>query len=397
MPVEEILEIDWGHPMFYFATIMLGCCVGSYLNAVIYRLPRGLSTSDPKRSFCPICKEPIPFYRNIPLVTWVIQRGKCAECDAPIAVRYLLVELLTGLVWVGCWWMFAVQHVPNDLNFAAPIWYPAALAVFFIIMSTIAIVITFIDIEHLIIPIQLSVGGAVVALIGAALLPWHLGASDWMSGLQASLTGGVVGYGALWAVVLLGKFLFGKRKVVLEEAIPWSIREADEDSSDPNENVSLVLDKEDNFWHDLFFRKSDKLYMNEVSDLELNGEKCDESQIVITQDAVYIGDDEIALADLESLSGKVKNLVIPREAMGMGDVHLLGVIGLCLGVQSLLMVILAACGFGILIHLLARAGFGKQMPFGPSLILGAALWLICGPELVEAYMNWVRDTISLGS
>ena len=97
----------WSHPFYAVATFLFGICVGSFLNVVIYRVPRGLSVNKPKRSYCPTCKKEIPISRNIPLVTWLIQGGKCAECDAPIASRYFWVELMNGLLWVACWYYFS--------------------------------------------------------------------------------------------------------------------------------------------------------------------------------------------------------------------------------------------------------------------------------------------------
>ena len=95
------------------------------------------------------------------------------------------------------------------------------------------------------------------------------------------------------------------------------------------------------------------------------------------------------------MSGKVKQMVIPREAMGMGDVHLFGVIGLCFGINSLLFIILAACLVGIVVHVIARAGFGKPMPFGPSIILGAVIWIIYGPEAIAWYSDFDREAAGL--
>lgn len=364
----------------------MGSCVGSYLNVVIYRLPLGMSTNQPKRSFCPNCKYAIPFYQNIPIVTWIIQGGKCSNCKKPIAVRYLVVELMTGLIWLGLWWYFTGYKVeefsPEYLNFT---WYPVAISTFYILLFTIGLVILVIDVDHMIIPLPLTIIGGVIALIGGGALPLHLGEESTLAGLGASLLGGVVAYTVLWMVVLLGKVLFGKMKISVDEPMPWSLREAKEDSEDPNENLALVLDGEDNFWHDLFFRKSDKLFMSEVSELKLNGDRLDDNEIFLTQDRVTIGGVSHDISMIKSLSGKVKSLVIPREAMGMGDVHLIGVIGLALGVNSLLLIIIAACFIGILIHLICKAGFGKQLPFAPSLLLGAVVWIFFGERLLAAY------------
>lgn len=387
----DIEIMNWGHPLFYITALVMGCCVGSYLNVVIYRLPLGLSTNDPKRSFCPTCKLDIPFYRNIPIITWIIQAGKCSGCKNSIAVRYLLVELLTGLIWLGLWWYFAVYSVTNgEGNYPNFTWYPIAIASFYIVLFTIGIAIFFIDIEHLIIPRELSIGGGIVALMGAILLPWHLGEQEMLSGLVAGLIGGVVAYAALWSVVLLGKLLFGRTKINVDKPMEWHIREADEDSEDVDENLSLVIDGEDNFWHELFFRKSDKLRMSSVTDLMINGKPVDSDTLTISEKKISYPGGEVELDALKSISGKVKSLVIPREAMGMGDVHLLGVIGLMLGVNSIILVVLAACVIGILIHFICKAGLGKQMPFAPSLLLGAAVWIFFG----EKILNWYNEFLA---
>src|SRR5215218_10440654 len=95
--------------LFSTFAFLLGSSIGSFLNVCIYRMPRDLSVNDPKRSFCPRCEYQIPFHHNIPLFSWLILRGKCANCRAPISFRYFGVELLTGLLFLGVWlkvWMW---------------------------------------------------------------------------------------------------------------------------------------------------------------------------------------------------------------------------------------------------------------------------------------------------
>ena len=91
-----------------FAVFVLGLLFGSFLNVCIYRLPRGLSVVTP-RSACPQCNRPIAFYDNIPVLSWLILMGRCRICRTPISPRYAIVELLTGLLWVGCYLEFGMS------------------------------------------------------------------------------------------------------------------------------------------------------------------------------------------------------------------------------------------------------------------------------------------------
>ncbi len=99
---------NWALVPFHFWSLSffaLGCIVGSFLNVCIYRMPLGLSVVSPP-SHCPHCKYAIPFYLNIPLVTWLALRGRCKNCGAPISPRYFIVELLTGMAFLSCWLAF---------------------------------------------------------------------------------------------------------------------------------------------------------------------------------------------------------------------------------------------------------------------------------------------------
>src|SRR5271165_5158723 len=97
----EVVPFDFWSCCFF----ALGCIVGSFLNVCIYRMPLALSVVSPP-SHCPHCRYAIPFYLNIPLVTWLALRGRCKNCGAPISPRYFIVELLTGIAFLACWLAF---------------------------------------------------------------------------------------------------------------------------------------------------------------------------------------------------------------------------------------------------------------------------------------------------
>jgi leader peptidase (prepilin peptidase)/N-methyltransferase len=158
---------------------LVGACVGSFLNVVIHRLPRGLSLLRPP-SACPACGARVAPYDNVPVVSWLLLRGRCRRCRARISPRYFAVELGTALLAVGCVWRFGftVQG--------------AALFALLCAMEAVALI----DWEHMVIPDSISLGFLV---FGLALSPW-VG-----PGLPASLLGVVAGGGLLLVVAVLWK------------------------------------------------------------------------------------------------------------------------------------------------------------------------------------------------
>ncbi|HUZ07822.1 MAG TPA: prepilin peptidase, partial [Candidatus Paceibacterota bacterium] len=195
---------NWTLVPFHFWSLTffaLGCIVGSFLNVCIYRMPLGLSVVTPP-SHCPHCKYAIPFYLNIPLLTWLALRGKCKNCGAPISPRYFVVELLTGIAFLSCWLAFGSQS--------------AWMAVVYSIFLAGLICATFIDFEHFIIPDEITLGGAVVGFAVSFMLPSLHGANTLGAGMLQSAIGIVAGAGIVYAVLRLGKLLFGKYVLELD-------------------------------------------------------------------------------------------------------------------------------------------------------------------------------------
>ncbi|MGC2197608.1 MAG: prepilin peptidase [Terriglobales bacterium] len=95
-------------PFLASASVLLGLVFGSFLNVCIYRLPRDLSVLRPRWSACPKCKQQIAFYDNVPVLSWLVLRGRCRKCKASISPRYLLVEVLTAVLFLACSWHFGM-------------------------------------------------------------------------------------------------------------------------------------------------------------------------------------------------------------------------------------------------------------------------------------------------
>lgn len=206
--LEAVLGIpEWVGFIFVF---VLGTCIGSFLNVVIYRVPNELSLLP--SSACPNCKASIRFYHNVPILGWLMLAGKCRDCKEPISWRYPAIEALTGL-------LFLLVYIQIGLT----AFLPVALA---FVATMIALI--FIDAGHMILPNVITYPLFIVALIVRIVLPLlpdpHLfsdmkvspivwlytsGYPDWSVSLAGALFGALVGGGSLWLVGVIWKALRG--------------------------------------------------------------------------------------------------------------------------------------------------------------------------------------------
>jgi leader peptidase (prepilin peptidase)/N-methyltransferase len=354
--------------LFYAFAFCLGACIGSFLNVCIYRMPRDLSVNEPKRSFCPSCKYQIPWHHNLPLISWLVLRGKCANCGARIAFRYFGVELLTALLFLGVWhWSYERAWI-----LALPLW----------IMVSLFVVATFIDFEHYIIPDEITWGGAVAGVLLSIAIPKLHGATltPIQSGIQA-LIGAAAGYFLVWGVVEAGKLAFGKKRIAFpkEESFTWTRH---------NDDADLVVGEEKSLWSEFFSRPTDRLVMK-CPVIEINGERFDNVEAVFHYDRVRIGEKTWELIKLDTITGKVTEIVIPREAMGFGDVKYMACIGAFLGWKGVLFTLVAASVIGAVVGVttiaIGKREWSAKIPFGPYLSVGALIWLFWGPMTVAWY------------
>ncbi len=266
-----------------------GACMGSFLNVCIYRIPREESVISPG-SHCPHCNQAIQWYDNIPLVSFCLLRARCRNCKGTISPRYVIVETLIAVLFVLVW----LKAVPHPVLAMTPIHSFAIIPVFWLAVFGLALG-TFVDLEHMIIPDRVSLGGIVLGLTFSTLIPALQGQPDAYGGFIASLLGASVGVGILWAVAILGKLAFRK------------------------------------------------------------------------------------------------------DAMGMGDVKLMGAIGAFLGWPAVIFTLMVSSFLGAIFGVSMILAGGKEMqsriPFGPYIATAALIWMLWGPTLLYAYLNWLMPTM----
>ena len=485
----------WSLVPFHFWSLVFfsfGCIVGSFLNVCIYRMPLDLSVVSPP-SHCPHCKYSIPFYLNIPLLTWLSLRGKCKNCGAPISPRYFAVELLTGLAFLACWLAFG-QVSP---------W----IAVVYCLFLAGLITATFIDFEHFIIPDEITIGGAVVGFVISFFLPALHGTHSLGEGMERSLIGIAAGAGIVYAVLRLGKLLFGKylldldaeSRVIFTESgilLPpkrlsleqfyhrttgwFGFRAARVELADrcyteilvaisatriiiKTSSAELSFDRDEvphieaiferqlsarevgrligvqpNLFQQLadwffslveslirkaktkilpgahlvftpaeawlcpdarmyeygeiFYRDADAVsfHAREV-EMQFRSWRDVPVRLQLKQRKLKIGDAEFDPDSVPKMEVVTDRMVMPREAMGLGDVKFMAAIGAFLGWQgaffSLMASSLIGSVVGVTLIVMRRSEWSSKIPYGPYIALAAVIWIFCGTKLLALFYH----------
>src|SRR5450432_456224 len=349
---------------------VLGAAIGSFLNVCIYRLPRYLSVNEPRRSFCPSCKKPIPWQQNLPLISWLVLRGKCANCGSKIAFRYFAVELLTAFLFLAVWLAF-----------------PWPIALVYWVFVSLLVAATFIDFEHYIIPDEITIGGTVAGVLAGVALPALMGEdSRWLSAAQ-SLGAAALGYALLWIVLEAGKKAFGKKRIKFDAPTPFSwVRDG--------EDAEFVVGEERGLWSDHFARDSDLMLLH-CAEAQVDDRRFENTTLQLHYNSLTIAQESFPLEEVDHISGVVRELQIPREAMGRGDLKFLAAIGAFLGWRGVLCSIFAGSLAGSLVGLTSmlfgRRAWSAKIPFGPYLALGGLIWMFFGGRLVARYVSFLAS------
>ena len=260
----------------------LGACIASFLNVVIWRVPRGESVSSPP-SHCPKCGSPIPWWCNLPIVSWIVLRGRCRSCREGISFRYPLVEFIGGVLFLAAFWRYGY--------FAPLAW----------VWISLVVVGSFIDFDHMLLPDFVTVGGMIYGAAVSvafwavkAFTPYHFhnfAAQNFEIPVLHSILGLLLGFGLLWLVRFFGTIAF------------------------------------------------------------------------------------------------------KREAMGLGDVFLMGAVGAIFGPVAVVATLILSALYGSIIGTamiaLNKTRLGKytSIPFGPYICLGCLTWMFYGPEMVDLYIG----------
>ncbi len=183
--------------MFYIGIFLLGAIFGSFSNVCIYRLPNNKAISK-GRSYCNSCNKEIRWFDNIPLISYIILRGKCRSCNAKISFQYVLVEFLSGISFVFIYYVFGLSIT----------------SVLLAILSICFIIIFFIDLKHYIIPNELTFPLMVIGFLKS----FDPNLNSMFPNYINSLIGGLFGYGIIWSIIFFYKQIRKKEGMGLGDA-----------------------------------------------------------------------------------------------------------------------------------------------------------------------------------
>jgi leader peptidase (prepilin peptidase)/N-methyltransferase len=352
--------------LFGAFAFVLGAAVGSFLNVCIYRWPVDLSINRPRRSFCPNCRQPIPWHQNLPLISWLVLRGRCANCGAKISFRYFAVELVTALLFLAIWEGF-----------------PWLVVIAYWIFISFLIIGTFIDFEHFIIPDRVTIGGTVAGVVCSVAVPALMQTDSRLAAGVRSFLAAVLGYVILLIVLEAGKVAFGRKRIRFDAPTPFTWTKRGDDAD-------FVVGTEESLWSDYFAREKDRLLL--TCD-EASIDDCMYGNVMLNfrYDRVTAEGHVLMLDDVTQISGVARELTIPREAMGRGDLKFLAAIGAFLGWRAVLFSLFAGSLLGSIVGLITllvgKPVWSAKLPFGPYLAFGAVTWMFFGNMFLRWYVT----------
>lgn len=276
--------------IFGFFSFAIGACIASFLNVCIWRLPRNESVVKPA-SHCPNCNAPIRWYQNIPVLSYLALGGKCANCRKPISMRYAVVELTGGVLFLTAYLQWAMPAAFGDLPVAGlhPLLSFWCVPVYWLVFAGL-ILGSFIDLEHFYLPDRVTIGGMILGVPASVLVPELQLERTPLDALVWSAAGLAFGFFFLWGMGWMFSKLFKK------------------------------------------------------------------------------------------------------DALGFGDVKLMGAVGAFFGPTAVLFVLIVSSivgsvvGIALILRGRARLGGFTAVPYGPFIAVATLIWMFWGPYLVSRYI-----------
>jgi len=381
MPGIVVAVPDW---IWYVFVFVFGCCVGSFLNVVIYRLPRDKSLIRPP-SFCPSCGRRIRFYDNIPLLSWLLLRGRCRYCREPISPRYFVIELLTGLVFLGLFYLYFYSNWRSGIvAFPKGGWliYLASL-----VLAGGLIAASAIDLEFWVIPISIcyyvtGVGLLASSIAGYIIEPAAIRHHNLLPSASAG-TGALAVGAALGVAVSLLMLVTGLIKRSYESSATEQQQQVQDEAGVNHrleicrEIVFLLPVLACSLGAYLLLQKNQTLHNWWIDLLE----RPFVSGLLGSLWGYFVG---CAVVWTTRILG---TLGFGKEAMGLGDVHLMGAAGSIIGPVPVVTAFFVAPFFG-LAWAAVQMLFKKthQIPYGPFLSLGIFTVIIFHDRIWEYWI-----------
>lgn len=373
-------------------SFVFGCCIGSFMNVVVWRLPRGESLTHPP-SHCPKCSHAIAPWENIPIISWLFLRARCSKCHLPISIKYPLGEAATGVLFALVWWRIFQRGLPLEV----------LPAYFFLTGALLAV--TLIDAEHWFIPDEITYSGLAVALLLSAVLPGgrlalasspgpndgsmiftgivtiagkagiNLASSPILAGVTDCLLGGAMGFAILTCVSFSVRKLAGSQSCTYSKGKVMILKED-----------GIAADGKLTGWDELL--SDDKDYITIHGSILGGKEKNAPAVARILANANEYSVD----GKLQKWTGDVEinalRMSSPCDVVGGGDVKLMAMLGAFLGADASIYILLLASVFGLMyagLRMLVRKRIKTSIPFGPFIALSSMLWILWGNMF---YLIW---------
>jgi leader peptidase (prepilin peptidase)/N-methyltransferase len=389
----EIIIPDWFWMVFLFA---IGCCVGSFLNVVIYRLPRDKSLVAPPSS-CPACGKHIRFYDNIPLVSWLLLGRKCRYCKAPISPRYFIIELLTGLVFVGIFVLYFRSGLRGGIpTFLAGGWFLYLLS---IILLSALIAASAIDLEMWIIPLSICWFATAAGLLASLLAPLVIHPATIRHYFLVPTTADLILVNQTTIASLSAGAVIGLGVSIL--LLTTGLIKRSYDFSHLQNSPENPQQKGEDEFKDRVEMLKEIVFLLPIIACALAADWVVSRYPALHQWWLAFSQRPVIAGLMGSLAGYfvgcgivwatriLGTLGFGREAMGLGDVHLMGAAGAVIGPLFVVIAFFIAPFFG-----LAWAGLQmffrktRQIPYGPFLSLGILAVMILHDRIM-AYLSVV--------